>query len=188
MKPRKSLIALTALALVLPLAVHAQQASDAQQTSDPIIGTSSDPILGTWKLNVAKSTFNPPVPRSVTLWFVLTPDGIDFVDEVVMANGDTHVVDQTYKLNGKQAVPLAPEGGPSCLLFTVDPNIGSIRQTQISPFVAKANLVNEDKGEFMVIGHRTRVESMDGKTLTVDTTLTTRTGQPEHNVAVFDRQ
>jgi hypothetical protein len=182
MKPRKSLIALTALALVLPLAVHAQQGSDA------ILGTSSDPILGTWKLNVAKSTFNPPVPRSVTLSFVLTPDGIDFVDEVVTANGDSHIVDQTYKLNGKQAVSLAPEGGPSCLLFTVDVNIGSIRQTQVSPFVAKANLVNEDKGEFVVIGHRTRVESMDGKTLTVDTTLTTRTGQSEHNVAVFDRQ
>jgi hypothetical protein len=183
MKPRKSLIALIALASVLPLAVHAQQ------PSDPIIGTSSDPILGTWKLNVAKSTFDPgPAPQSETRRYVLTPGGIDFTDQVVTADGNKHIVYQTYKLDGKDAVPLAPAGGPSAHLFTVDPNIGSERQTQVSRFVAKANLVYFTQGKIGIIGHRTRVESKDGKRLTFETTLTTRTGQSEHDVEVFDRQ
>jgi hypothetical protein len=174
MNPRKSLIVLTALAWVVPLAVHAQQASD-PQAGNP---QASDPILGTWKLNVAKSKFESgPAPKSQTRTYVQTPAGIDFTDQVVTANGDTHIVDQTYKLEGK---PLQ--------LFTVDPNIGSVRESQVSPLEAKADLVTMLHNELQIIGHQTRVESADGKTLTFDLTLTTRTGQSAHDVTVWDRQ
>jgi hypothetical protein len=62
MKPWKSLIALCALALILPLTVRAQ---------------SGDPSLGTWQLNVAKSKFEPgPAPKSETRTYAQTPAGI----------------------------------------------------------------------------------------------------------------
>ena len=169
MKLRKSPIALTALALVLPWAIHAQQASDQQ---------GSDPILGTWKLNIAKSKFESgPAPKSETLTYVQTADGIDLIDQVVTPGGDTHIVDQTYKLDGKPSQ-----------LFTVDPNVGSVREIPVSRLEAKADLVTMLHNELQIIGHQTRVESEDGKTLTIDRTLTTRTGQSAHDVTVWDRQ
>ena len=36
-----------------------------------------DPILGTWKLNLSKSKFNPgPAPRSQTRTYIQTPEGV----------------------------------------------------------------------------------------------------------------
>ncbi len=47
-----------------------------------------DPILGTWKLNLSKSKFNPgPAPRSQTRTYIQTPEGVQVTIETIGANG-----------------------------------------------------------------------------------------------------
>ncbi len=47
-----------------------------------------DPILGTWKLNLSKSKFNPgPAPRSQTRTYIQTPEGVQVTINTIGANG-----------------------------------------------------------------------------------------------------
>ena len=43
----------------------------------PMTAYAADNLVGTWKLNLAKSTYNPgPAPRSIVATFEATADGI----------------------------------------------------------------------------------------------------------------
>ncbi len=158
MKPWKSLIVLSALALALPLAVHAQRRSA--------------PLLGTWTLNVAKSKYDPgPAPKGSTSssWtFAQTPDGIQLN---VTANGETHT-SSTFKLDGK---PYPMRGGSA---------LDAHALTQVSRLETKSNLMRGGK----IIGHATILVSRNLKTMTVENTYTTPAGQSVHNVMIFDRK
>jgi len=59
-------------------------------TALPQIGfTQSNPFLGTWKLNLAKSTFSPgPAPRSRTLTYQAEGQGIRVTFEYIDAEGN----------------------------------------------------------------------------------------------------
>ena len=47
-----------------------------------------DPILGTWKLNLSKSKFNPgPAPRSRARTYIQTPEGVQVTIQTVGADG-----------------------------------------------------------------------------------------------------
>ena len=103
MKSLKNLVALMALALVLPLAVHAQP---------------SNPLFGTWVLNDAKSKYDPAPARSSstsTSWtFAPTPDGVQLS---VTANGETHT-SSIFKLDGK---PYPMRGGSAIDAHSLTP-------------------------------------------------------------------
>lgn len=157
MKPSKSLIALAALALLLPLVVNAQK---------------SNPLLGSWILNDAKSKYDPaPARRSTTTtsWtFALTPDGIQLN---VTANGETHT-SSVFKLDGK---PYPMRGGSA---------IDAHALTPVSRLKTKSDLMRGGQ----VVGHATIVVSTNLKTMIVENEYTTPTGQSVHNVMLFDRQ
>ncbi len=158
MKSWKSLIALTGLALVSPLAVHAQR--------------HSAPLLGTWTLSVAKSKYDPgPAPESSTssTWtFAQTPDGIQLT---VTANGKTHTA-STFKLDSK---PYPMTGGAG---------IDAHALTQVSRLETTSNLMRGGQ----IAGHATLVVSRNLRTLTIDEAYTTPAGQPVHDVLVVVRQ
>ena len=158
MKAWKKLIVLTAIALVLPLAVHAQR--------------QSDPVLGTWTLNVAKSKYDPgPAPKSSTStsWtFAPTPNGIQLD---VTANGETHT-SSVFKLDGK---PYPMRGGSA---------IDAHALRRASRLQIKSDLMRRGQ----IVGHATILVSKNLKTMTVENSYTTPTGQSAHNVMVFDRQ
>ena len=158
MKPWKSLLVLAAVALVLPLALQARE--------------HGDPVLGTWTLNAAKSTYDPgPAPRSSTStsWtFAQTPDGIQLN---VTANGETHT-SSTFKLDGK---PYPMRGGSA---------IDAHALRRASRLEIKSNLMRAGQ----VVGHATILVAKNLKTMTVENRYTTPAGQSVHNVMVFDRQ
>jgi hypothetical protein len=158
MKSWKSLIVLTALVLVLPLAAHAQR--------------HSAPLLGTWAVDAAKSKYDPgPAPKSsaASTWtFAQTPDGIQLS---ITANGQTHLV-STFKLDGK---PYPMHGGSG---------IDAHALTPASRLETKSNLMRGGQ----IAGHATLVVSSNLKTLTIDETYTTPAGPSVHDVIVFDRQ
>ena len=80
------LVAMTAI-LVLALATVAMAA---------------DPHVGTWKLNVAKSKFNPgPPPKSDTITFTTQDNGIKLVEDIVEADGKAYHIGFAAKYDGK---------------------------------------------------------------------------------------
>ena len=56
--------------------------------------------------------------------------------------------------------------------------------TRVSKFATKTDLVRAGK----IIGGLKRVESKDGKTLTLTVKLTTAKGELENDAAVYDKQ
>jgi hypothetical protein len=70
------------------------------------IGTGSalaaDAVVGTWKLNLAKSTFSPgPAPKSQTRNYVESAQGLTVTVKTTAADGKESTTTLTYKEDGK---------------------------------------------------------------------------------------
>ncbi len=132
-----------------------------------------DPAIGTWKLNLLKSSFRlTPAPKSYQVKVEAWEDGFKVRADIVDANGNELHPEAAYKLDGKD-YPL--KGSP--LADTVS-----------------AKRINERAGESVwkkggkVSLTLRNVISPDGKTLNQ-----TRTGKDAHgwtadDVLVFDKQ
>jgi len=136
----------------------------------------SDPRIGTWKLNVAKSKYSPgPAPQSLTVKVEPSGQGGEKVTaEFVNADGTRTTVQYTeanfdgkdYPLTGSQF------GADTVSLKRID-----TRTTE-----------RTDKKGSTVVQTLRRVVSQDGKTMTVTTKGTNTQGQAMNNVAVFEKQ
>src|ERR1700680_4483340 len=78
------------------------------------IGTSAafaaDPVVGTWKLNLAKSTFSPgPAPKSQTRNYAESAQGITVTVKTIAADGKESTTTLTFKDDGK---PYPMSGSP----------------------------------------------------------------------------
>jgi hypothetical protein len=149
-----------AAALALPLAIRAQ--------------TSSDPILGTWKMDPAKSKFDPgPAPKSETRFYEATSDGnIKVTIQTTTASGQAATRSTTFKYDGKTN----PVEGSA--------NYDSVAITRTSALRTKNTFMRGGK----TIGEMISVESKDGKAVTMTYTFTTPLGKKERDVIVYDRQ
>lgn len=133
---------------------------------------SNDPIVGTWKLDAAKSTYKPgPAPKSVTV--VVEPAG----------KGIKVSVDG-----------VGPDGAPSKWTFTTDrdgkdvpvtgnPLYDMAASKQSSPTAATTEY---KKGGKVVATSKLSI-SADGKTMTISSTGTDAKGQAFTNVSVFTK-
>ncbi|MDQ6705604.1 MAG: hypothetical protein M3Z85_06535, partial [Acidobacteriota bacterium] len=62
----------------------------------------ADPAVGSWKLNVAKSKYSPgPAPKSATITYEETADGIKRTAESIDAEGKKTSFEYTAKFDGK---------------------------------------------------------------------------------------
>jgi hypothetical protein len=135
----------------------------------------TDPIVGTWVLNVAKSKYDPgPGPKSQTVTLEATADGmLHETNQITAADGTSHTESVSFKRDG---TPRAVTG---------DADVDTVEITQpVNSRTGHASLRREGK----VVGHQTNVISKDGKVATMTTTLTTASGKAEHDVEVYDRQ
>ena len=132
-----------------------------------------DPVIGTWVLNVVKSTYSPgPGPKSSTRTYVATAKGYTFTSKGVDAAGKPTASSFTTNLDGKYAP------------MTGSASVDSIMVTRVDANSAKSA---QKKGNKVVI-NTTRVVSKDGKTLTATTIGTDAAGKPTRNVEVFDKK
>ena len=138
-----------------------------------------NPFVGTWKLNLAKSKFDPGLPvRSRTETIELAGDALKTSVEIVDAEGNYgNVVAETVKLDGKDyprtATGRAAKDGDTMALKRVD------------SYTIEATVKNH--GEVVTLIRQ--VVSKDGKTKTATYLKATNAqGQAVHNVLVFDRQ
>lgn len=135
----------------------------------------TDPFLGTWKLNLAKSKFDPgPAPNSETRIIVTGPTGMNVSVDRLRDDGTRQQFEYTTNLDGKNypIVGDGPEGADS-----ISANLKGPKTMQVS--ISK-NLKN--------IGTATISISRGGKSLTIKSAGTTANGARFKNEAVYDKQ
>jgi hypothetical protein len=133
-----------------------------------------DPVIGTWKLNLEKSKFDPgPPPQGETLKLESYGDGgLKVTAEVTDAQGTMTVTEYSGNLDGKD-VPVTGNA---------DADTASMKR--INAYTTERTFKKAGK----VTTTARRVVSKDGKTLTVTSKGTNAKGQRVNNVSVFDRQ
>jgi hypothetical protein len=137
------------------------------------IAAAPDPVVGTWQLNVLKSTFSVgPVIRSQTRTYSQSGDKITLVMKTAGADGKEVTTHTTYQLNGKD------------FPVTGTPDYDSLSAKRIDSNTAEFVLKKDGKE----IGTTSRAVSKDGKTLTTKTDVTTATGGKSENIMVFDKK
>lgn len=133
---------------------------------------SSDPIFGTWKLNLAKSKYDPgPAPKAVTLKYEAAGAGMKVTVDGEAPSGPMHW-EYAGNLDGKDNA------------ITGNPEADAVALKRIGPTTTEATLKKSGK----VVTTNTRVVSADGKTLTITAKGTNAEGKPVHNVQVFEKQ
>jgi hypothetical protein len=133
----------------------------------------ADAAVGTWKLNVAKSTFSPgPAPKSQTRTYAESAQGMALTIKTVAADGKESTSTLTYKDDGK---PNAITGNPDFDMVAVT-RVDALNVTSIQTKAGKA------------VGTGARAVSKDGKTLTFSQKLTDAKGVKHDDVSVYDRQ
>ncbi len=129
--------------------------------------------IGTWKLDPAKSKFSPgPAPKSLTLTFAATPDGIKFSSDGVDAEGKATHSEYVSKFDGKDV-----------------PYMGNPNADTASPKKADdSSYENPWKKDGKVTMTSHAVVSKDGKTLTIHQTGKSAKGETVDTTGVFVKQ
>jgi hypothetical protein len=81
----------------------------------------ADPVIGTWKMNPAKSKFSYPTPKSYTITFSVQDDGVKAVEDEIDADGKAIHRTWTAKYDGKE-YPVTAADVDSISAKKSDPN------------------------------------------------------------------
>ena len=132
----------------------------------------ADPVLGTWTLNVEKSTFTPgPGWRSQIRVYRAIPGGVLVTWTGVDAGGQGMQVSYAYQYDGRD-YPM--KGSASYDTLNAVP-------------IGERTVRSEEKRDGKIVGIAVRTVSPDGKVLTITDQGTNRKGQTFSQVLVFDR-
>jgi hypothetical protein len=138
-----------------------------------ISAAAADQHSGTWKMNPAKSTYNPgPAPKSISVKIDSDADNIKLSSDGIDATGNPTHVEYTAKYDGKD-YPLT--GVPNADTIALErPDASTIRSTI-------------KKGD-QVVMTVTSVISKDGTTRTATFKGKDAQGRDVNNVVVYDKQ
>jgi hypothetical protein len=138
-----------------------------------VAAQASNPRLGTWKLNVEKSKYNPgPAPQSGTMKVEAAGEGEKTTAEGVNAAGTATKTEYTAQYDGKDYPITGSQTADTVALKRIDAR--TIERT--------------DKKGDKVVGTSRRVISEDGKTMTNTIKGTNAQGQATDNVTVWEKQ
>jgi hypothetical protein len=135
--------------------------------------TQGDPLTGTWKLNLAKSTYNPgPAPKAASLTYRSQGQNVLRIAEGVDAEGKPTKSEWTHVYDGKPYATPGVADYDTSSYTRVDPHTVSFSRIRAGKAV-QAGLI---------------ALSADGRTMTITTAGTNAKGQQVVNVAVYDKQ
>ncbi len=138
-----------------------------------VVMAADDPFVGTWKLNVAKSKFNPgEAPKSEILKCIAQGNGLKGSFDTVDATGKVSHTEFSAKYDGKDY----PQPG--------DPNVDTTAFRKINPYTLEV----VDKKAGKEIGRYRSTVSTDGKTTTIEGTVKDATGKEVTSISVYDKQ
>ena len=133
----------------------------------------TDPQVGVWKLNVAKSKFSPgPALQSATTVIEAVGKGTKVVVDQVTADGTKRHWEFTANYDGKDTPMIG------------NPDADTVARTRTGPMSVETIAKKAGK----VVSTQTSVVSSDGKTRTVTTKGVNASGQQVNNVAVYEKQ
>ena len=135
--------------------------------------TAADPVVGTWKLDAAKSSFSAgPALKSQTRTYSQSDQSITLNMATVGADGKETTSQTTYHLDGKD-YPV-----------TGNPDYDSLSGKKIDTNTSEFTLKRAGKP----VGTTRRTVSKDGKTLTATSKVTDAKGEKVENRMVFNKQ
>lgn len=138
----------------------------AQERTDP---SSDDPLLGTWVLNLSRSTYKPgPPPKSQTRTYEKHRIGIRATVRTAHADGRTTTVQSVYDYDAQEHPVTGSE------------EVDAIVVTRVNAHTHEATLTHAGRE----MGTFRRVISKDGKEMTV--TLK-RLTPPADNVEIYEK-
>jgi hypothetical protein len=133
----------------------------------------ADAIVGTWNLNIAKSTFDPgPALKSQTRTYTVDKDGTTLSVSGVAADGSAISQLATFKYDGK------------AYQMTGAADFDALVPKRVNGTTVKSTLMKAGKQ----VGTATRTISNHGKMLTLSTQVTGADGKLHTTVLVFDKQ
>src|SRR5262245_46384178 len=133
----------------------------------------TDPHIGTWVLNVAKSKYTPgPAPKEQTSVYAMAGQGIKVSTKAVSADGKPTATEFTAMFDGKDHPVTGNADYDATMMKRVDSHTIEFTRKKAGKAVQTA----------------TSAVSKDGKTRTVTTTGTNAQGQKISNVAVFEKK
>ena len=134
----------------------------------------TDPAIGFWKLNPAKSRHDPgPVPSTTsTTTITAAGSGIKISGRGVDADGKPTLTEYTGAFDGKDTVVVGSPAFDSMSMKRIDANTTEVTRKKAGKVVQTAS----------------RVISQDGKTMTLTTIGTDGQGRKIHNVSVYEKQ
>jgi hypothetical protein len=132
----------------------------------------TDPFLGTWQLNLAKSKYSPgPAPKSLTDNVQAEGQGLKVTVSGVGAEGNPISNTFTMVFNGMTH----PANNPA---FDESAN------ARVDPYT----LISSRNRAGKLVGTQTVTVSPDGKTLTAATIAFDANGREINDIAVYDKQ
>jgi hypothetical protein len=142
-----------------------------------VIGTgtalAADPVIGTWKLNLAKSTFSPgPAPKSQTRIYAESAQGMIVTVKTTAADGKDSTTNLTFKEDGKSY----PANG--------SPDFDMVSVSRVDALTVHSTQTKAGA----TVGKAVRSVSKDGKTLTFAQKGTHAGGGKYDDVSVYDKQ
>ena len=133
----------------------------------------ADPAVGTWNLNLAKSTFSPgPAPKSQTRTYAESAQGRTLTVKTTAADGKESTSTSSFTEYGK---PFPVSGNP---------DFDMVSLTRVDALTVHGTQTKAGA----TVGTSVRTVSKDGKTLTLAQKGTHANGAKYDNVLVFDRQ
>ena len=140
----------------------------------------ADMLSGTWKLNLAKSTFSPAnlAPKSGTTTWVVAPGGVNTVTNGVDSKGRKTHSEYTAKFDGQDISWKGTIDG------SLSPDQDAVAWKKIDDYTYE--LTNKLKGQ--VLTTQRTVISKDGKSRTNTITGKNAQGVTVNNTQVYEKQ
>lgn len=133
----------------------------------------TDPFIGTWTLNVAKSKYNPgPPPKSITATYEAAGQGVKVTTKGVDAEGKPTATQYTANYDGKD-YPVAGQ-----------PDWDTTAVKRIDAYTVEFTRKRGGK----VVQTGTNVVSKDGKTRTITAKGINAKGEKISNVTIWEKQ
>jgi hypothetical protein len=133
----------------------------------------TDPWLGTWRLNVVKSTFNPgPGPRALTVTYESAPGGYRVVVDATDAQGRQQHSEWPIVFDGRRH------------RVTGNPQTDEVASRRIDAYTGQDEYFKDGQPD----GSATFVVSRDGKIITSTTRRLLANGREANNVSVLEKQ
>jgi len=132
----------------------------------------ADPVLGTWKLNVAKSKFDPNTALTAATRTYTESNGLYTLEQKLVGADGKEMSYKVHYRDGKDEKVTTGEAVDATHAKKIDSNTWDF----------------DLKKDGKVVGHVHRVVSADGKTLTVHNTGALVSGGKADQTLVFDKQ